>query len=217
MGTGYLFLLVFVGVGVAVAVASLRSGSLGASLGSENNRLALYLGRPDPVGVRGMSFPKFSTDPGEVEVITGREGFEVFDYRVVRNRGQSNEKIVRIPCVVAQIDAWCPTLSISRTGLGSAPAALGLRKVEFESGMFNEGFEVACDDPGFAHALIDQRLMEWLLLLPTGWGIQTHRDKVLVFGREGERAMQFQSVIDVTKDLLPHVPSALPSLYPRLT
>lgn len=217
MSIGYLLLFVFVGVGIAVAMASMRSDSLRGSLVSENRRLALYQGRPDPVGVRGMSFPKFSTDPGEVEVITDREGLQVFDYRVVRNRGQSNEKFHRIPCVVAQIDAWCPPLSISRAGLGNAPAALGLRKVEFESGMFNEGFEVVCDDPRFAHAFIDQRFMEWLLLLPTGWGIQTNRDKLLVFGREGERAMQFQPVIDVTKDLLRHVPASLPSLYPRLT
>ncbi|MCJ7832306.1 MAG: hypothetical protein MUP92_02525, partial [Actinobacteria bacterium] len=197
--------------------ASRRPGSFSGSLSSEGQRLALYLGRPDPVGVRGMSFPKFSADPGEVEVITEREGLEVFDYRIVRNQGQSNEKFLRIPCVVAPIDAWCPLLSVSRTGLGSAPASLGLRKVDFESGMFNEGFEVACDDARFAHAFIDQRLMEWLLLLPTGWGVQTHRDRLLVFGREGERAMQFQPVIDLAGDLVSRVPPSLSSLYPRLT
>lgn len=164
-----------------------------------------------------MSFPKFSADPGEVEVITERDGFQAFDYRVIRNQGQSNEKIGRIPCAVAQLEAWCPQLSISRAGSSGPPAALGLPGVAFESGMFNDELKVGCDDPRFAHALIDQRLMEWLLLLPTGWGIQTHQDELLVFGRETQHSMQFDPVIDVMKDLMPRIPANLGSLYPRLT
>ena len=217
MSLGTALITLVVGVMIAAAIVSRRSGVWSGSLAAENERLAVYLGRPDPVGVRGMGFPKFSADPGEVEIVEERDGFQVFDYRVVRNQGQSNEKIRRIPCVVAQIEAMCPQLSISRSGSGGPPAALGLPGVDFESGMFNAELKVACDDPRFAHALIDQRLMEWLLLLPPGWGIQTYRDKVLVFGREMEHSMQFDPVIALTKDLMSRIPPDLGSLFPRLT
>lgn len=50
--------------------------------------------------------------------------------------------------------------------------ASGLRDIEFESEEFNRAFTVKCDDRRFANALIDGRMMAWLLEDRSRWGFE---------------------------------------------
>ena len=180
--------------------------------------MAVFFAQPVPMGPRAMGFPKLASESGEIEIVTERDGLLVFDYKVTRDPGGARQTIVRIPCVVGAIGANCPTLTISRRGLVSAPGSAdpsGLLDVAFESDMFNREMHVRCGDPRFAHALIDQRMMEWLLLFPPGWGIQTSGGRVLVFGHESPRAMQSGPVLETLNDFLTHVPASVAALYPK--
>ena len=55
---------------------------------------------------------------------------------------------------------------------GRLAASMGGRGIEFELESFNRAFEVRSDDPRFAHALIDARMMSWLQELPPDTGFE---------------------------------------------
>jgi hypothetical protein len=65
--------------------------------------------------------------------------------------------MVRIP------DGW-PSLLVRRHGpLDAARNAAGLQRIEFELAEFNRRFEVRSDDRRLASAVVDQRMIGWLL------------------------------------------------------
>jgi len=196
-------------VSIAVLVATRR-----VSRPNESARMAAFVSQPATAGPRALGFPKLSSEPGEIEMVTERDDLLVFDFKVIRDPGGARQTIVRTPCVVRSIAARFPTLTISRRGLGSASGSSGLPDVAFESDMFNSELHVRSADPRFAHALIDQRMMEWLLLFPPGWGIQTSGGRVLVFGHESTRAMQTGPVLEMLNDFITHIPPAVQELYP---
>jgi hypothetical protein len=179
--------------------------------------MATFFAQPASAEPRTMGFPKLADGFGEIEIVTERDGLLVFDYKVIRDPGGARQAIVRTPCVVGALGASCPTLTISRRGLAGAGStgSSGLPEVAFESDMFNREIHVRCPDPRFAQALIDQRVMEWLLLFPSGWGIQISGDRVLVFGQESPRAMQSGPVIEMFNDFLTHIPASVADLYPK--
>jgi hypothetical protein len=93
--------------------------------------------------------------------------------------------------------------------------AVGHADIDLESERFNRAFEVRADDRAFASALLDARMMEWLLLEPPGVGFEVASGRLMVFGPR-ERA----SLDDVADALRrydafhEHVPSVLASLFP---
>jgi len=165
-----------------------------------------------------MGFPRLANEFGEIELVTERDGLLVFDYKVIKDPGGARQTIVRALCVIGAIGARCPTFTISRRNLASTTGSAGswgLPDVSFESDMFNHEVHIRCGDPRFAHALIDERMMEWLLLFPSGWGIQISGSRVLVFGQESPRAMQSGPVIEMLNDFMAHVPASVATLYPK--
>jgi len=195
---------------IVVLVASRR-----ASRSNEAARMVAFVAQPVSAGPLSFGFPKLSSERGEIEMVTERGDLQVFDFKVIRDPGGARQAIVRTPCVVGSVAARCPVLTISRRGMGSAPGSSGLPDVAFESEMFNSELHVRSADSRFAHVLIDQRMMEWLLLFPPGWGIQTSGDRVLAFGNESSRAMQTGPVLEMLNDFLTHVPSAVRELFPN--
>lgn len=193
-----------------------RRGSRGVTIGggSEAERLLSLMTQP-AVGEVTRGFPKFRGRPGQTEIVVEREGMTVFDYRIVHDPGGTSQRIGRIPCVVGTLGARGPQLTITRhAALDPSGSDLALPRVGFESALFNDEIEVRCADERFAHTLIDQRMMEWLLLLPPGSGLEVVDDRVLAYGREGSRAMQSGPVIELLESFLEHVPAVLASLYP---
>jgi len=162
-----------------------------------------------------MRFPRFEVLPGQAEGIVGQEvdGLRVktFDHRIAT---APEEGILRFSCCVGPMEASCPQVAIARIALAELPSApASLPKVAFESEFFDREISVRCEDARFAHALVDERMMEWLLLLPTGWGVQTSGEQVLVYGPK-RRPGNAGALTDLLRDFLVHVPPSLSSLYP---
>lgn len=200
-----------VAVAILVSILGRRRWSVG-SIDDESRRLAAFMLEPSVPAF--LDFPKFRADPGRVEIVVEHDGVTRFDYAVVRHVGEANEKTLRIPCAVGPIGADCPVLSISRRNALATSSAPGLPDVAFESDMFDRELRVQCADARFAHALVDERMMEWLLLFPSNWGIQIAGGRALVFGNEGPQANQNEKAAETLADFLAHVPRALAGLYP---
>ncbi len=144
-----------------------RKVSRRSAVEREARRLGLSFSRRDPFRVLDADFHpflRFGKLPGtqRVEnVVWGvRDGREVraFDYR------RPGEHEIRYSCALVRIpDGW-PSLLVRRHGpLDVARNAAGLQRIEFELDEFNRRFEVRSDDRRLASAVIDQRMIGWLL------------------------------------------------------
>jgi hypothetical protein len=97
----------------------------------------------------------------------------VIDYWFARSSDPSRSDYRYFTCAVTPVPAGWPNLSIVPEGFGSRLAtSMGGRDIEFELESFNRAFEVRSGDPRFAHALIDARMMRWLLELPRDTGFE---------------------------------------------
>ncbi len=151
----------------------------------EARRLGLSFSRRDPFRVLDADFHpflRFGKLPGtqRVEnVVWGvRDGREVraFDYR------RPAEDEIRYSCAMVRIpDGW-PSLLVRRHGpLDVARNAAGLQRIEFELDEFNRRFEVRSDDRTLASAVIDQRMIGWLLESDPALGFQLQEGWLLAW------------------------------------
>lgn len=151
----------------------------------EARRLGLSFSRRDPFRVLDADFHpflRFGKLPGtqRVEnVVWGvRDGREVraFDYR------RPAEDEIRYSCAMVRIpDGW-PSLLVRRHGpLDVARNAAGLQRIEFELEEFNRRFEVRSDDRRLASAVIDQRMIGWLLESDPALGFQLQEGWLLAW------------------------------------
>ena len=163
-------------VGGIALVTLYRKFSRRSAVEREARRLGLSFSRRDPFRVLDADFHpflRFGKLPGtqRVEnVVWGvREGREVraFDYR------RPAEDEIRYSCAMVRIpDGW-PSLLVRRHGpLDVARNAAGLQRIEFELEEFNRRFEVRSDDRRLASAVIDQRMIGWLLGSDPALGFQ---------------------------------------------
>ena len=163
-------------VGGIALVTLYRKFSRRSAVEREARRLGLSFSRRDPFRVLDADFHpflRFGKLPGtqRVEnVVWGvREGREVraFDYR------RPAEDEIRYSCAMVRIpDGW-PSLLVRRHGpLDVARNAAGLQRIEFELDEFNRRFEVRSDDRRLASAVIDQRMIGWLLESDPALGFQ---------------------------------------------
>lgn len=92
---------------------------------------------------------------------------KAFQFHCTVGSGKSSH-VERYSCVVIETGDRFPELAIEHEGLlGRMRDALGLHDIQFESDEFNRTFKISSDDVRFAHAMIDQRFMAWLLDHPT--------------------------------------------------
>ena len=163
-------------VGGIALVTLYRKFSRRSAVEREARRLGLSFSRRDPFRVLDADFHpflRFGKLPGtqRVEnVVWGvRDGREVraFDYR------RPAEDEIRYSCAMVRIpDGW-PSLLVRRHGpLDVARNAAGLQRIEFELDEFNRRFEVRSDDRRLASAVIDQRMIGWLLESDPALGFQ---------------------------------------------
>jgi hypothetical protein len=142
-------------------------------------RLGLRSAPGDPFGYLDRPFALLGHAAGAKDVENtswgswrGRE-VVVLDYWFARSSDPSRSDHRSYTCASTPVPARWPDLSIVPEGFGSRLAtSLGDRDIEFELGSFNRSFEVRSDDPRFAHALIDARMMTWLQELPSGTGFE---------------------------------------------
>ena len=208
MGEFGSMLLSFVVFGVLIALGrSAARRQQGRAAEEEFRRLGVFLASgAAPVG----EFPLYAADPGARESIKQEDDVETFDYRC--ERGEEGTIIERRTCAVMPVPVGGAPLSISRHGAIARPVAI-LPDVMFEAGVFNEQVRVQCADERFARALIDQRMMEWLLLFPAGWGLQVAAGRALAYGPV-TKPWERDEVIGMLRDFATHLPSSAASLYP---
>jgi hypothetical protein len=179
----FITLALYVG-GIAL-VTLYRKLSRRSAVEREARRLGLSFSRRDPFRVLDADFHPFLRfgkllGMQRVEnVVWGvRDGREVraFDYR------RPAEDEIRYSCAMVRIpDGW-PSLLVRRHGpLDVARNAAGLQRIEFELDEFNRRFEVRSDDRKLASAVIDQRMIGWLLESDPALGFQLQEGWLLAW------------------------------------
>jgi len=118
-----------------------------------------------------------------------------------------------LSCVGTTIDANAPATIIgSRSDIAVFPRASYDRAV-FESTEFGDAFVVLTKDSRFAHALVDQRLMAWLLDLPPGLVIEVAGGWCLISG-EVRHSHGMTLLIETLSGFVDQIPSVVSSLFP---
>ena len=86
---------------------------------------------------------------------------QVFEHTLT---AKDNRSRLYATCVLINAGGWWPHLQLGPEGpLAGLARLLGVRDIEVESEEFNRRFRITCDDRRFASALIDPRIMDWLL------------------------------------------------------
>lgn len=181
-------------------------------------QLGLSYSRDDPLGVLGYPFTLFERGDGrtvenvvwgawqEVEVVT-------FDFMYYEGEGKYRTDY-QFDCAIVPIDADSPRLLIEHENLMTSLAgALSFRDLQFESEAFNREFRVVCGVPRFATAVLDARMMEWLLANGSACTFEAVGDRVLVAGPRIEPAF-LSDLLTVARGFTQHVPTVVSSLYP---
>jgi hypothetical protein len=97
----------------------------------------------------------------------------VIDYWFARSSDPSRSDYRYYTCAATPVPSAWPNLSIVPENLGSRLAtSAGRRDIEFELESFNRAFQVRSDDPRFARALVDARMIAWLQELPQETGFE---------------------------------------------
>ena len=120
-----------------------------------------------------------------------------------------------VPVVAVRADgSFAPTV-IWRTRFADPPRP-GMQKMRFELEAFNRSVSVFSTDRYFANAMIDARMMEWLLAISQGPTIELSDRWVIAWtlGRR-KRTMRPVDLLAVLRDFDERIPRVIPSLFPR--
>ena len=217
------FLTLFVAVGVIAygLYAKLRRQKEMASFAASQR---LDFSVQDPFGTLHEPFTLFRKGDGRgVEnVLWGVWNdleLRAFDYWYYEESSDSNGRrsktYHRFDCVLAPLDARCPRLTISEENVLTRLAdALTFRDLEFESADFNRRFNVTGDDPHFATALCDARMMDWLLHHGDGYSFEVIGDRLLCWCRR-LRPPAIVDLLGTAKAFRAQIPDVVRSLYPN--
>ena len=187
-------------------------------------QLGLSYSLDDPLGLLGEPFALFQKGDGRgVEnVVSGVwQGLDLraFDYwyydESSDSEGRTSKTYHRFDCVLMLVDARCPRLSIGEENVLTRIAdALTFRDIEFESEEFNRRFNVKGDDPRFATAFCDARMMQWLLDHGAGYAFEVIGDRALAWSKRVDPA-ELVGVLGTAKAFHERIPEVVRSLYPN--
>jgi hypothetical protein len=216
-----LFVAVAIGAAVLAYRAKLRRQRELAAVAAQHG---LDFSVDDPFGTLDEPFSLLRRGDGRgVEnVLWGTwQGLEAraFDYWYYEEstdaKGHTSRSYSRYDCVLAPVDARCPRLAIAEENLLTRIAdALTFRDVEFESEEFNRRFNVTGDDPRFATALCDARMMRWLLDHGDGYGFELVGDRMLCWCRRVAPS-GIVEVLGTARAFRDRIPDVVRSLYPN--
>lgn len=106
----------------------------------------------------------------------------VADYWYVSGTNTARDDEQRFMCVVDEARPEWPDLAVVPAEVAAAAAdAVGLGDQDLESERFNRAFEVRSSDRRFASAMLDARMMEWLLAQAPGVGFEILGGRLMVF------------------------------------
>jgi hypothetical protein len=182
-------------------------------------RLGFTSARGDPLGFLDRSF-LFLRIPASVREVENTSwgtwrgtDVAVFDYWFARSSDPSQDDYEYYTCATAPIPVDWPGLAVFPERLEHRLAGLvGRRDVELELERFNRTFAVRADDRRFAVALLDARMMEWLLDLPAGSGFEIASGSLL-FHTPRRLDRDIEGVLETMASFLDRVPPVIRSLF----
>ena len=148
----------------------------------------LHAAPGDPRGLLGSGFSLFRRPASARELENtawgrwrGRE-VVVADYWYAPGTNTTREDEQRFMCVVDETRPEWPDLAVVPAGAGAAlKDAVGLGGPDTESERFNRAFDVRASDRRFASAMLDARMMRWLLVQAPGVGFEILGGRLMVF------------------------------------
>lgn len=184
---------------------------------AEARRLRMRWTAEDRLGLLDQSFQLFrSTRPfyGEVEnVVSGSwHDFEVRSFDHSYSVSEDERRL--LSCVQIAIPGGWPTLVIRPETGFTRVADLAVPDIAFESEVFNRAFAVRCHDRAFASALVDPRMMEWLLSLDPRWSFEIDGTWILGY-RDQVQPWEIEVVLETVGSFIRRIPRAVTSLYPE--
>jgi hypothetical protein len=205
-------------IGFFLAIAWFRDRPRAGAMEAEARKLGLRYSEKDSFGLLNEPFLLFRrtrSSYGEVDnVLSGTwHGYEVrvFDYEYMISKNNWRRLSA---AMIATSGGW-PTLAVRPETLVTATGdQVALPGIEFESEMFNRAFDVRSDDPAFASALIDARMMEWLLDHAPRPGFEISGRWILGY-RDQVQPWQVDSVLSMLESFVDRIPRAVRSLYPE--
>ena len=188
------------------------------------NKLGLRYDEGDPFDTVDLPFDLFLKGDrrGVENTVFGETGgmrVRLFDYYFVERhsdgKGGSSESTYRFSCALGEIDADCPHLVVEQEGfLSSLARGLGFHDIETESEEFNKAFKISSDDRRFAFAILDQRMMAWLLDEGGICQYETMGPLALCYLKRVDPD-EYENMLEVLRRFRAHVPEVVASLYPR--
>jgi hypothetical protein len=134
-----------------------------------------------------------------------------FDYAYAQSENEQR----RLSCVLVAIPGGWPAMVIRPESRVTRLADhLALPGIEFEWEEFNLAYDVRCEDRRFASAVVDARMMQWLLTLGHGWGFEVHGRWILGY-RDQVQPWELAGVLATLVAFIGRIPNAARSLYPE--
>ena len=185
-------------------------------------RLGFRYSPDDPFDLVSIPFALFSKGDGQgtENVLWGtHQGREirVFDFwyfeESTDSEGHSSRTYNRFSCGLTSIQARCPHLQLGPEGFLSRLADhVGFRDIEFESEEFNRRFQISSEDRKFAYALIDPRMMEWLLgAEELGYEVL---DTFVLCSTGRLKPEEAPTLLTAIEEFCGHIPAVVSDLYP---
>jgi hypothetical protein len=206
---------VFAGAIVAIGLWRMRPRQ--GALEAEANRLGLRYSARDPFGLLDEPFALLRWSQrsyGRLDnVLWGTwRGLQVRAFEYEYSDGEDERRA--FSCAMVAITGGWPTLVIRPESLATRIADVAVPDVAFESEAFDRGFSVRCEDRRFASALVDARLMAWLLSLQPRWGFEI--EGPWVFGyRERGQPWELEGVLQTRATFVDKIPRVVASLFPE--
>jgi hypothetical protein len=123
------------------------------------------------------------------------------------SKGHTSRSYRRYSIAITTVDAYLPDLTIQPENVLTRLADhVGLHDIDFESGEFNDRFQVKAAHRKFAFDFIDARMMKWLLSIDARYGIQTRATKLMVFSKQLAPADAFL-LVGTMKELVDRIPA----------
>ena len=157
-------------------------------------QLGLDYAQQDVVGCLGLPFALLQKGDGRgtENVLWGtwqEMPVREFDYwyyeESTDSNGNRSRSYYRFSCAVTELDVSFPALAVYRENLLTRLADhLAMHDIEFESDEFNRRFNVKGSDRRFANALLDARMLQWLLTVDGEFQFEVARRWILCFSKK---------------------------------
>jgi hypothetical protein len=119
-----------------------------------------------------------------------------------------------VPVIALRVDGTFPATVLWRTKLGFPPRP-GMKRVRFELERFNRSMSVYATDPYFASAVIDARVIEWLVTTSTVPTIEISDRWVVVWSiRRWNRTLEPPTLLEALRAFDDRIPRVVGSLFP---